>query len=34
MSITKRREAEQRLQEAETRYRALVEQIPVGVYIR
>ena len=34
MSITERREAEQRLQEVETRYRALVEQIPVGVYIR
>jgi PAS domain S-box-containing protein len=32
--ITERKEAEQRLAEAESRYRTLVEQLPIGSYIR
>jgi two-component system, cell cycle sensor histidine kinase and response regulator CckA len=32
--ITERKEAEQRVAEAEQRYRALVEQLPLGMYVR
>ena len=32
--VTRRKEAETRLREAEARYRSLVEQIPAGVYIQ
>jgi diguanylate cyclase (GGDEF)-like protein/PAS domain S-box-containing protein len=32
--VTRRKEAEARLREAEARYRTLVEQIPAGVYIQ
>jgi PAS domain S-box-containing protein len=32
--ITARKEAEQRLAEAEQRYRVLVEQLPIGMYVR
>ncbi|HET7271185.1 MAG TPA: PAS domain-containing protein [Rubrobacter sp.] len=32
--VTRRKEAETRLREAEARYRTLVEQIPAGVYIQ